>query len=619
MRLCINPSCKKPENSDDCMSCQDCQSDLLLDGQYIVLKFISKGGYAKIYEVKDSGNKKILKVLTRVSDNTARHLFKLEKDILKDPDITGVPKLFDYFEYQAHNSNQSIPCIIMQRINGLNLEDWLQKRGNKPINPKRAVNWLKQLTLTLHSVHQKGYFHRDIKPSNIMLDSDGKLILIDFGIGRKITTTLPEKIKSGNVTKPYSAGYAPLEQQNGQASPQSDFFALGRTFIHLLTGNHPDNMANPPHLNANTDEDWDWRSETQDCPEILLDFIDYLSNSSRKKRPKDTLEILQKLENIEKQFFSSTENQRAISTTLKSTNLTFKPGKHPNLGILASRHSMSVTSLAISSDGKTLISGSGDKSLKIWDVESGELVKALPNVHSSNITSVKISPKLDYFASCSNDKRLCIWDYSNYRNLRNWTHPSSVVSLAIDPSGSCLVSACLDGYIRVWNIQETQPIQEHPKTTSSAHPLIITPDGQAIISGHGDKKIIVWQHFELSGHSQAVSALSISLDGQYLVSGSQKGADGEIFLWNLATKEIVQKFIGHCGAISSLVICPNNRFIVSASFADGDLKIWDIHSGEELQSITAHTSGINTLAMTPDGKTIYSGSKDYSIKSWNID
>lgn len=617
MRLCINPGCQNSGNPDNLMSCQECQSDLLIDGQYVVRKLIDEGGFGRIYEVEDQESERILKILARPDDTKAKDLFLLEKTILEDRNITGVPKLFDYFEYTAKDSDQNIPCIVMQKIEGLNLEKWLHERNDKPINPNRALNWLKQLSHTLHLIHQKGYFHRDIKPSNIMLNNDGQLILIDFGIGRRITDTLPEKIESRSVTKYYSEGYAPLEQEVGKASPQSDFFALGRTFIHLLTGKHPDDMADS-YRSANTDDNWDWRSETQDCPELLLDFIDFLSDKSDQKRPKDTAELLEKLNNLEEELFPPSNNQVPIYINTQSEGLKLKEGKISIFGDLSSRHSQSVTTLAISADDKVLISGSRDRNLKIWNAASGQLIKTLPAVHGDSISSVQISPKLKYFASGSSDKYIKVWDYSNYQNIINFHHPGIVTALTIDPSGATIASACSDGHIRLWELTSTKATHQYRKTSSTAKSLAITPSGKALVSGHEDRTINVWQFFELTAHSNAVSALAISSDSKFLVSGSQDDSSGEIFVWDFSTKGIIQKFIGHTGAISSLVICPENHFVVSTSCSDQEIKLWDMNSGKEAASISAHTDGINTLAITSDGKTIYSGSRDFSIRSWDI-
>jgi serine/threonine protein kinase len=85
--------------------------------------------------------------------------------------------------------HEPVHCIVMEKIDGLDLKQWMKQQGNQPISEKQALNWLKQVADILHLVHQKNYFHRDIKPANIMIRSTGQLVLIDFGTARELTYT----------------------------------------------------------------------------------------------------------------------------------------------------------------------------------------------------------------------------------------------------------------------------------------------------------------------------------------------------------------------------------------------------------------------------------------------
>ena len=67
----------------------------------------------------------------------------------------------------------------MEKIEGENLREWMEKRNGEPINEKRALDWFQQLTLIVHNVHQNNLFHRDIKPSNLLLSSNGQVSSFD--------------------------------------------------------------------------------------------------------------------------------------------------------------------------------------------------------------------------------------------------------------------------------------------------------------------------------------------------------------------------------------------------------------------------------------------------------
>jgi serine/threonine protein kinase len=289
--FCINEKCSSRKNLSERIDCQSCGSNLLLDGNYRVLKQLGEGGYGKAYEVLDSDDQfHVLKILIKL-DKKSIELFNREIDVIKKLNHTGIPKYQDDFTFSPNNSQDKYPCLVMEKIEGENLREWMEKRNGDPINEKRALDWLEQLTLILHNVHQNNLFHRDIKPSNIMLKNDGRLVLIDFGAVRVIDDDYKEDIKKGIITKVNSEGYSPLEQEIGQASHQSDFFALGRTFVYLLTGKEPCEISEiSPNLH--TDTKFNWRDENPNIPQYLADFIDKLMNKNINNRPKDTAEIL---------------------------------------------------------------------------------------------------------------------------------------------------------------------------------------------------------------------------------------------------------------------------------------------------------------------------------------
>ena len=296
MSLCINPNCSKPEhpqNSNN-LHCQSCGSELLLEGRYRVMQLLSdNSGFGKIYIAEAQGNPKILKVLKEHLNNNAKavELFQKEAKVLAQLKHPGIPKVDSYFQYQTKNG-LILHCIVMEKIEGLNLEEWLKQQGNHPISEQQAIAWLKQLAEILHLVHENQYFHRDIKPANIMLRRDGQLVLIDFGTAREATYTYLAKLGAGNqITAVVSAGYTPAEQMNFQAVQQSDFFALGRTFVHLLTGQHPLKF-----YDAHNDV-FRWREAANISP-ILADFIDNLMAQKPGDRPENTQVLLQRIKEL---------------------------------------------------------------------------------------------------------------------------------------------------------------------------------------------------------------------------------------------------------------------------------------------------------------------------------
>jgi serine/threonine protein kinase len=153
----------------------------LLEGRYRANHQLGVGGFGATYEVSDQGTSKVLKVLRHNSD-TAVRLFQREAKFLVSNNYPGIPKAEhnSYFEFKPKNSQQAIHCLVMEKIEGVNLKEYIKQSG-KPIKGDLGLRWLKEIIEILDQVHSQDIIHRDIKPQNIMLNPDGKLVLIDFG------------------------------------------------------------------------------------------------------------------------------------------------------------------------------------------------------------------------------------------------------------------------------------------------------------------------------------------------------------------------------------------------------------------------------------------------------
>ncbi len=257
-----------------------------------MIRLLEQGGFGKTYEVNHTGTSKVLKILQLENISSqirqkALELFQQEAKVLMQLNHPGVPKGDGSFKFWPKNAQEPLHCLMMEKIEGMDLHKYIPQRG-RPIDQDLAVKWLKDLTAILERVHGENFFHRDIKQANIMLKPDGKLALIDFGAAREVTG------KGG--TKVCSDGYTPPEQLNGQAVLPSDFFALGRTFVYLLTGREPE------HLDIIYDGNrykLQWQEYAPSVLPVLADFIDDMIAYKFTARPANTGVILQRLAKID--------------------------------------------------------------------------------------------------------------------------------------------------------------------------------------------------------------------------------------------------------------------------------------------------------------------------------
>ncbi|MBD1902069.1 serine/threonine-protein kinase [Trichocoleus sp. DQ-A3] len=275
---------------------------ILLQGRYRVVRQIGGGGFGQIFEVDDGGEAKVLKVLSLerfnnpIIKNKAIVLFQREAEFLSRIRHPGIPRVEPdgYFTWSGASS-EPLHCLVMEKIAGCNLQEWLLARSNQPITTEEARTWLTQLLEILQQLHQQQYFHRDIKLSNIMLRPQGQLVLVDFGAVREVTQSYLQQQKGNETgTVIISAGYTPPEQAEGRAVPQSDFFALGRTFVYLLTGKPPLDFPKNPQTGELI-----WRDQAPQVSPQLAGLIERMMAPFPGQRPQNSEKILQYLAEIE--------------------------------------------------------------------------------------------------------------------------------------------------------------------------------------------------------------------------------------------------------------------------------------------------------------------------------
>jgi outer membrane protein assembly factor BamB/tRNA A-37 threonylcarbamoyl transferase component Bud32 len=210
---------------------------IILQERYEVLSIQGVGGMGAVYRARDLRFSAVTKIIAvkemnnLTPDPHLRHIgiqnFEREANILASLSHPAIPKIFDYFS----EGNRSY--LILEFIEGKNLEDLLEERHG-PFSQEEVVDWALQVSdvlAYLHS-HTPPVIFRDIKPDNLMLQPDGRIMVIDFGIAKVF-----EHGQRGTMIG--TEGYSPPEQYRGVAEPRGDLYALGATIHHLLTGRDP--------------------------------------------------------------------------------------------------------------------------------------------------------------------------------------------------------------------------------------------------------------------------------------------------------------------------------------------------------------------------------------------
>ncbi|KAJ3983176.1 quinon protein alcohol dehydrogenase-like superfamily, partial [Lentinula detonsa] len=299
----------------------------------------------------------------------------------------------------------------------------------------------------------------------------------------------------------------------------------------------------------------------------------------------------------------------------------------PDEQVILKGHTEGVFSVAFSPDGKRIVSGSWDWSIRIWNADTGEAIGDPLQGHSKEVNSVAFSPDGKRIVSGSYDKSIRIWNADTGEAIGDplQGHSISVSSVAFSPDGKRIVSGSMDDSIRIWNADIGKvigdPLRGHSNSVTS---VAFSPDGKRIVSGSYDKSIRIWNADTgeaiggpLQGHSEEVFSVAFSSDGKRIVSGSY---DKSIRIWNADIGKVIGGPLpGHSNSVTSVAFSPDGKRIVSGS-RDESIRIWNADTGEAIgDPLQGHSMGVTSVAFSPDGKQIVSGSMDDSIRIWNAD
>jgi WD40 repeat protein len=299
-------------------------------------------------------------------------------------------------------------------------------------------------------------------------------------------------------------------------------------------------------------------------------------------------------------------------------------------------HSYSVNTVTVLPDNRLAVSGSGDNTLKIWDLESGRELDTLQG-HTGSVNVVAIMPDGRRAVSGSNDNTLKVWDLKSGHTLRTLTgHSDWVNAIAITPNGRQVVSGSGDNTLKVWDLESGRELRTLIGHTEGVTAAAVSPDGHLVVSGSKDKTLKVWDlesgrvihtlgHTDgwvilydngedSEGHTEGVTAVVVSPDGRLVISGS---ADKNMIVWDLVKGHKLRYFIGHSDSIRTLAVSPDGRLLLSGS-NDKTLKVWDLVKGHELRTLVGHTEGVTTVAVTFDNRRVVSGSYDKSLIVWDL-
>jgi WD40 repeat protein/tRNA A-37 threonylcarbamoyl transferase component Bud32 len=258
--------------------------------------------------------------------------------------------------------------------------------------------------------------------------------------------------------------------------------------------------------------------------------------------------------------------------------------------------------------------------------------------HTGTIWGLAVSPDGRLIASASNDKTVKLWNASSLQLIRTLEHPSAVWSVAFSPDSRRLASSAAPpsepGEVTIWDLETGRPLQTLPTRNGLTADVAFSPDGTRLASTSGDREgpheVIVWdlatgrKELVFTRHDDVVCAVAFSPDGRKIVSasGTQDGfADtkpGVAIVWDAGSGEVLATFHGHTQTITHVAFRPDGRQVATTSW-DKTIRIWDAATGAELRTLRGHTNIVASVAFRNDGRQLASGGEDNAVKLWDPD
>jgi len=278
-----------------------------------------------------------------------------------------------------------------------------------------------------------------------------------------------------------------------------------------------------------------------------------------------------------------------------------------------------IRSIAITQDGRSILSGSG-KALKLWDIATGNEISIFKE-HSNIVTRSVFSPNGQYMLCGGDDLKL--WDITTGDLIRRFKNLSVSSKVDFSPDGLFALSNLdyTDSTFVLWDIASGNKIRTFKGQSFGINSLTYSPDGLSALSTFQDSTIILWDIASgekirtFKGHIH-VQTIEFSPDGHYALSGSRR-EPYNLQLWDVYTGEKIRTFTGHSQMIFSIAFSPDGQYALSTS-NDSTLKLWDIATGNEIRTFTGHSGFVGSVVFSQDGQYALSGGQDNTIKLWKI-
>jgi hypothetical protein len=280
-------------------------------------------------------------------------------------------------------------------------------------------------------------------------------------------------------------------------------------------------------------------------------------------------------------------------------------------------HTDSVWAVTFAPDGRRVLSGAMDGTIRLWERDTGRELRCLKG-HTEGVTGIAFAGDGLRALSSSLDGTVRLWDVEGQELRRFEGHRGRVLSVALTPDGRQAVSGGEDQTVRWWDLATGKELACFPEQQGWVHSLAVAPDGLQILVGSTDLRLLELATGRplrrLQGHTAAIRCLAFSPDGLRAVSG---GEDRTLHLWDLGRGDSRRCLTGHADWVRGVAFSPDGRCLLSGS-DDETVRLWDAATGEERGQLLGHDWSVVSVAFAPQGDAVLSGSDDQTVALWQL-